>query len=260
MRLKDKVALVTGSGRGLGKATAILFAREGAKVVVNSIHENTSTQTLNEIRAAGGEAIAVVKDIGVPKQAQELVQSAIDKYGRLDILVNNAGIHWDSFLQDMTEEQFDRVVGVNLKGTFMVLQAAARQMIKQKYGRIVNVSSLAAQGQIGGMNYLASKGGIEGMTKGAALELVKFGITVNAIAPFTVDTDLMRGFSPKVIQRCLDRIPMGRMGSPEEISDVILFLASDESKYMTGQVLVVDGGTSVYVLQEPSRKEPSAAK
>ncbi len=260
MRLDHKVALVTGSGRGLGRAVAILFAREGAKVVVNSVHDSTAKATVDEIKARGGEVVALVKDIGVPRQAQELVQGAIDAYGRLDILINNAGIHLDNFLQDMTEDQFDKVISVNLKGTFMCTQAAAKHMIKQKYGRIVNVSSLAAQGQIGGMNYLASKGGIEGMTHGAALELVKFGITVNAIAPFTIDTDLMRGFSPKVIQRCIDRIPMGRMGSPEEIADVVLFLASDESRYMTGQVLVVDGGTSVYLLQEPSRKETPQAK
>ena len=260
MRFDNKVALVTGSGRGLGKAIAKLFAREGARVVVNSVHESTAKATMGEIKDLGGEAVAFVKDIGVPKQAQELVQEAIDAYGRLDILVNNAGIHLDNFLQDMTEDQFDKVVNVNLKGTFMCMQAAAKQMMKQKYGRIVNISSLAARGQIGGMNYLASKGGIEGLTRGGALELVRFGITVNAIAPFTIDTDLMRGFSPKVIQRCLDRIPMGRMGSPEEIADVVLFLASDESKYMTGQVLVVDGGTSVYVLQEPSRKETPQVK
>lgn len=249
MRLKDKVALVTGSGRGLGKAVAILFAREGAKVVVNSLHEETSGATLKEIKDAGGEAITLVRDISVPAEAQDLVQKTVDTYGRIDILVNNAGIHLDNFIQNMTEEQFDKVVAVNLKGTFMCLQAAAKQMMQQNYGKIVNIGSLAARGQIGGINYLATKGGIEAMTHGAALELARFNITVNCVMPFCMDTDLMRLFSDKLKQRTIARIPLRRWADPMEVAYTVLFLSSDESNYIVGQSIVVDGGTTVYLLQ-----------
>ena len=147
MRLKDKIALVTGSGRGLGKAIALLLAKEGAKVVVNSLHQSTSDSTVSEIKAAGGEAVAIVRDVGVTTEAQALVQETIDRFGCLDILVNNAGMHLDNFIQNMTEEQWDRVIDVNLKGTFICLQAAARHMIERNCGKIVNIGSLAAQGQ-----------------------------------------------------------------------------------------------------------------
>ena len=249
MRLEGKIALVTGSGRGLGKAIALLFAEEGAKVIVNSLHQETSDATVKEIKAAGGEAVAIVRDIGITKEAQALVQGAIDTYGGLDILVNNAGMHLDNFVQNMTEEQWDRVIDVNLKGTFMCLQAAARHMIERKSGKIVNISSLAAQGQIGGMNYIASKGGIDSMTKAAALELARFNINVNAIEPFCMDTDLMREFSDKLKERTIARIPLRRWAEPREVAQTALFLASEESKYIIGQCIVVDGGTTVYLLQ-----------
>lgn len=246
MRFKDKVVLVTGSGRGLGRATALAFAEEGAKVAVNSLHTTTAEATAEEIKTMRREAIAIVADVGLTKEARALVQKTIDAFGRLDILVNNAGIAIGSLLQNMTEEQWDRVVNVNLKGAFICLQEAAKQMITQNYGKIVNVSSLAAQGQIGGINYIAAKGGLDSLTRAAALELVRYNINVNAIVPTAMRTDLWYAFSEKIQQKVLSRIPMGRPAEPEEVAKTILFLASDEASFITGQSIIIDGGTSVY--------------
>ena len=246
--LKDKVAIITGARRGMGRADALLLAKAGAKVAVSDISQEDCQIVVKEIEKAGGEAIAVQCDVSKKSEVDNLVKSAVDKWGRVDILVNNAGIcPFKSFLE-MTEEDWDKVLDINLKGYFLCAQAAAKEMAKQKSGVIVNIASIAmGQQGVGFSNivhYCASKGGIVGMTEALAVELAPFNIRVNAIAPGVIDTPMVSetGMDQKAIEGILMRVPLRRMGKAEEISSAVLFLASDDSSYMTGATVVVDGG------------------
>ncbi len=253
MRLKEKVALITGGGNGIGKATARRFSAEGACVVVADVDAPAAQTTVEELASADGEAISVVGSVTDRKAVQEMVQAALDAYGRLDILVNNAGVLRDSLavkikdgdVQLMGEDLWDTVMEVNLKGSFLCAQAAAVPMMSQQYGRIVNTSSVSARGNIGQANYTASKAGIIGLTRTLALEWARFNINVNCIAPGATKTRMTSGIPEKIMAGMLEKIPLGRLAEPDEIATAHLFLVSDEASYITGQVLFVDGGFSV---------------
>ena len=242
--LSGKVAVVTGAGRGIGRAIAIQFAELGAKVVVN--YRNSITQVeelLTDIKNTGGEAFAVRADISREEEAKSLINATVEHYGRVDVLVNNAGITRDNLLMRMTEEEFDSVMNTNLKGTFFCLKHAAAVMLKQRSGRIINISSVVGiTGNIGQVNYAASKAGVIGMTKSAARELASRGITVNAVAPGFIQTDMTDGLPDKVREASLASIPLKRYGTVREIAGAVSFLASEAAGYITGQVLQVDGG------------------
>ena len=242
--LSGKIAVVTGAGRGIGRAIALQFAELGAKVVVN--YRNSITQVeelLTAIKNAGGEAFAVRADISREEEAKSLINATVEHYGRVDVLVNNAGITRDNLLMRMTEEEFDSVMNTNLKGTFFCLKHAAAVMLKQRSGRIINISSVVGiTGNIGQVNYAASKAGVIGMTKSAARELASRGITVNAVAPGFIQTDMTDGLPDKVKEASLASIPLKRYGTVREIAGAVSFLASEAAGYITGQVLQVDGG------------------
>lgn len=245
--LNGRVAVVTGSSRGLGRAIAVKLASLGAKVVVN-YHSNKAAgeETLRLIQQAGGEAIVIQADVSVFDDAQRLIQGALDHFGRLDILVNNAGTTRDTLLVRMSEEEWDIVVDTNLKGVFNCCKAAQRSMLKQRYGRIVNITSIAAlAGNAGQTNYSAAKAGQIGFTKALAKEVGSRNITVNAIAPGYIPTDLSATIPPDLLAKGMELMPLGRPGIPEDIANAVAFLVSDEGNYITGQVLAVDGGLAM---------------
>ena len=253
-RLEGKVALVTGGGRGIGRATAERFAREGARVVVSDLEAGPAEEAVQAIRQAGGEAVAVVGDVAKRADAQAMVQAAVEAFGRLDIVVNNAGITRDARsvrikegeVRMMSEEDWEAVLAVNLKGTWLVSQAAAAAvMIPQRGGRVINTASVAARGNIGQANYSASKAGVIGLTRTLALGSARYNITVNCVAPGAVRTRMTEAIPEKIMDRLLAKIPLGRMADPEEIAGVHTFLASDEAAYITGQVFWVDGGLTI---------------
>jgi 3-oxoacyl-[acyl-carrier protein] reductase len=253
MRLQDKVALVTGGGSGIGRATSLRFAAEGAKVVVADINFAAASAVAEEARAAGGQAIPAEVNVADRSSADGLIERALAAYGRLDILINNAGINRDTLfvrikdgeVKRMSDEQWDAVIAVNLKGAFLCSQAAAVPMIKQGYGRIVNTSSIGALGNIGQANYSASKAGVMGLTYTLALELARYNITVNCVAPGATKTQMTAGIPDNLRETLIQKIPLRRMAEPEEIANLHLFLASDEAAYVTGQVIFCDGGISV---------------
>jgi 3-oxoacyl-[acyl-carrier protein] reductase len=253
MKLKDKVALITGGGGGIGRATALRFAQEGACVVVSDMDGAGVSETTRLIAEGGGKAIAVVGDVSVRAGAQAMVDAATSGFGRLDILINNAGITRDALtvrVKDgetkmMTDEQWDVVLTVNLKGTWLMSQLAAVPMIKQRHGRIVNTASVGAQGNIGQANYSASKAGVIGLTKTHALEWARYNIAVNCIAPGGVKTRMTAAIPENVMAGLVERIPLRRLAEPDEIASVHTFLASDDASYITGQVIWVDGGLTV---------------
>jgi 3-oxoacyl-[acyl-carrier protein] reductase len=253
VRLKDKVALITGGGNGIGRATALRFATEGAAVVVSDMDEAGVNETAKLVIDGGGKAIAVAGSVAARADAQKMVEAATVQFGRLDILINNAGITRDALavrvkdgeVKMMTEEQWDAVVDVNLKGTFLCSQAAAVPMMKQKSGRIVNTASVGAQGNIGQANYSASKAGVIGLTKTLALEWARFNITVNCVAPGGVKTRMTATIPDNIMAQLVERIPLKRIAEPDEIARVHVFLASDDASYVTGQVIWVDGGLTV---------------
>jgi len=245
--LTGKVAVVTGSSRGIGRAIAILLARQWARVVVNSSKSAAAADAVvQEIRAAGGEAINVTADVSVQAEAERLIKTAVDTYGRLDILVNNAGTTRDTLLIRMSEADWDAVMNLNLKGTFFCTKAAMRYLLRAKAGRIVNITSVAGlAGNAGQANYAASKAGLIGFTKSVAREVGSRGITCNAIAPGYVPTALTNVLPDELKAKAIEMIPLGRVGTAEEIAAAVVFLASDEAAYVTGQVLSVDGGMAM---------------
>ena len=246
--LKEKVAIITGARRGMGKSHALRLAKAGAKVVVSDISEEECQKVVDEIKKNRGEAMAVKCDVTKKGEVENMVKQVIGKWGRIDILVNNAGICQFKPFLEITEEEWDRTININLKGYFLCAQAAAKEMVKQKSGVIVNIASVAMGQQGVGMpnivHYCASKGGIVGMTEALAVELAPFNIRVNAISPGAIETpmvDLLKT-DPKTMEGTLARIPLHRMGKPEEVSNLVLFLVSDDSSYMTGSTVVIDGG------------------
>ncbi|WP_438350104.1 3-oxoacyl-[acyl-carrier-protein] reductase [Paenibacillus sp. FA6] len=242
--LSGQVALVTGASRGIGRSIALTLAGLGANIVVNySGNETAAQEVVAEIQALGAEAVALKANVGSSEQAELLVKEAINTLGRIDILVNNAGITRDNLIMRMKEEEFDLVIETNLKGVFNCLKAVTRPMMKQRYGRIINISSVVGVlGNAGQANYVAAKAGVIGLTKSAARELASRGITVNCIAPGFIDTDMTKELSEDLRGKLIADIPLARLGQPEEIAKVVAFLASDGASYMTGQTLHVDGG------------------
>jgi len=244
MRLSGKTALVTGASRGIGRAIALRFAAEGAFVALNYAgNEAAAAETLAAIEAAGGNAVPSRFDVGNPAQVDAAVKSIVAERGRIDILVNNAGVTRDNLLMRMTEDDFDAVVRTNLKGTFLVTKVVSRQMIRQRGGRIVNMSSVVGEmGNAGQSVYAATKAGILGFTKAMARELASREITVNAIAPGFITTDMTQSLSEAARKEFAERIPLGRFGTPGEVAELALYLASDASAYVTGQVIGINGG------------------
>lgn len=242
--LAGKVALVTGASRGIGKAIACKLAREGAKVIINYNGSKEKAEAVkSEIEAAGGQAEVYQCDVSDYTACETFIQTVIKEEGSLDILVNNAGITKDGLLMKMSEEDFDKVLDTNLKGAFNTIRFASRQMLRQKGGRIINMSSVVGvSGNAGQANYAASKAGVIGLTKAAARELASRGITVNAIAPGFIETDMTDVLSDKVKEASEAQIPLGHFGKPEDVAAAVAFLASEEAGYITGQVLHVDGG------------------
>ncbi|MGI9952798.1 3-oxoacyl-ACP reductase FabG [Moorellaceae bacterium AZ2] len=246
MRVKDKVAIITGGARGIGKETALLFAREGAVVVICDFDAAAGEQTLTEIKSTGAQALFFKVDVTDRASVQSMVESTKEKFGRIDILINNAGITADAFLTKMTEEQWDKVIAVNLKGVFNCTQAVAPIMMEQGSGVILNASSVVGvYGNVGQTNYAATKAGVIGMTKTWAKELGKKGIRVNAVAPGFIITDMTAKVPEKVLELMQSRTPLGRLGLPKDVAAAYLFLASDEASYINGQVLGVDGGLMI---------------
>ncbi|MBE8949286.1 MAG: 3-oxoacyl-[acyl-carrier-protein] reductase [Quinella sp. 3Q1] len=243
-KLSGKVAFVTGASRGIGRAVALRLAADGAKVALNFASNSAKAEAVKaEIEAAGGTAMLMQGDVAKFEVVAELIKKVVNEWGRLDILINNAGITRDNLLIKMSEDDFDRVISTNLKGVFNCTKAVTRQMMKQRGGRIVNMSSVVGlKGNISQANYAAAKAGIIGFTKSAARELASRGVTVNAVAPGFINTDMTAALSEKVKEVLLQEIPAGRMGTPEDVANAVAFLVSDEAAYITGQVLSVDGG------------------
>ena len=246
-RFENKIVLVTGAGRGIGASIAKRFASEGAEVIVNySGNDEAAQKTVDEITATGGQAQKYKCSVNDSESVKVMIDEIIKKFGRIDILVNNAGITKDGLMLRMTDEDFDRVIDVNLKGTFNCTKYVSKYMLKQKSGKIINISSVVGlSGNAGQGNYSASKAGIIGITKSAAKELSSRGITVNAVAPGYVDTDMTKVLSDNIRNEILKNIPLQRMGNVEDISNCVAFLASEDASYITGQVISVDGGMHI---------------
>jgi len=247
--VRSRVAVVTGAGRGIGAATARMLGQAGAQVAVVDVDEDAVSQVVAEIEAAGGQARGYAANIAQRAQVEDLFAQVHASFGHLDILVNNAGIIRDNLLHKMTDDDFDQVIGVHLKGTFLCIQSAQRFMVEQKYGRIINFSSTSALGNRGQVNYAAAKAGIQGMTKTVAMELGRFGITCNAVAPGFIETDMTRATAARMGIAFEDfkalaakDTAVGRIGTPEDVAHAVLFFAADESSFITGQVLYVRGG------------------
>lgn len=244
MQLDGKVALVTGASRGIGRAVALTLAKEGAKVAINYAgNEAAAEEVKKEIEALGGDAIIVKANVADSAEVEAMVDKTIAELGGLDILVNNAGITQDGLLMRMKEEQWDAVLNTNLKGIFNCTKAATKYMMKQRSGKIVNMSSVVGiMGNAGQANYAAAKAGVIGFSKSTAKELASRGITVNVIAPGCIDTDMTAVLPDKVKEAMLATIPLARLGKPQDIADAVVFFVSDNAAYITGQVICVDGG------------------
>lgn len=248
-RYDGRVALVTGASRGIGKAISTAFAQEGAQVCLTDVNEESLLQTTQELRNDGYHVIHKVVDVTNRFQVEDAVKMTIDQLGLIDILVNNAGVTKDNLLFKMTDEDWNTVLDVHLKGSFICSRAVQENMIKNKYGRIINISSTSALGNRGQANYAAAKAGIQGFTKSLAIELGKFGITTNAIAPGFIETDMTKATAARIgitfeelIAKSISSIPVNRTGKPEDIANAVLFFASEESSFVNGQVLYVAGG------------------
>ena len=243
MRLKDKVVLITGGARGIGQAIAMCFAKEGADIVVGDVNLEEAQKTCSDIEALGRQSLAIQLDVTDYAKVEEGINKILDKFGKVDILVNNAGITKDNLLLRMSQAEWDAVLNVNLKGTFNCIKAVSRPMIKQKAGRIVNIASIIGIiGNAGQANYSASKAGIIALTKSAAKELASRNINVNAVAPGFIQSDMTAKLPEELKLKMKEAIPLNKFGSPDDVAGVCLFLASEDSNYITGQTIVVDGG------------------
>ena len=251
MKLLHKVALVTGAGRGIGKAIALRFSREGAAVIVNDVELAYTANTVERLKKQGGEVMAVKGNVANREEVDSMFEQAAERFGRLDILVNNAGIRRDAALAEMSEEEWDAVIDVHLKGSFNCARSAQKYMVRQGYGKIINLSSPVppALGGEGGLNYSSASAGVEGLTRALALELGRYNINVNCIAPDFIDTEMTRkaarreGMYLDDLKRfAVAEIPLRRLGTPEDVANVALFLASDEASFVSGQVIYVRGG------------------
>src|SRR6185369_6867631 len=240
---KGKIAVVTGASRGIGRSISLALSAAGATIVAMDMDQASTEAVVAELKAAGGQAFAVVGNVTVPEDAERMIETAMNEFGRVDILVNNAGITRDGIFLRMKEEDWDAVLSVNLKGAFLCSRAASKVMAKQRSGRIINIASVVGQmGNAGQANYCASKAGLIGLTKSNARELAKRNVTVNAVAPGFIATDMTEALPEKVRQELAAQIPMERLGSADDIANAVLFLASDHSAYITGQVVGVNGG------------------
>ena len=243
MKLEGKVALVTGAAQGIGKAVALLLARNGADIVVSDINPEKAEETANEIKSIGRNALAIQGNVANWNDVERMVEAILEKFAKIDILVNNAGITRDKLILRMTEEDWDAVLDVNLKGTFHCTKAVVRHMAKQRSGKIVNIASVVGEmGNAGQANYSASKAGVIGLTKTVAREFAQRGININAIAPGYIQTPMTDALPEKAKEELKKLIPMERLGKPEDVAEAVLFLVSEESSYITGQVLNVNGG------------------
>jgi len=242
--LKGQVALVTGASRGIGRAIALSLAEAGADVVVNFAgNEAAANEVVAAIEGMGRKAMKIRANVAVMAEAEEMIKQSLESFGKIDILVNNAGITRDNLIMRMKEEEFDEVIQTNLKGVFNCVKAITRPMMKQRYGRIINISSVVGVlGNPGQVNYVAAKAGVIGLTKAAARELAARNITVNAVAPGFIETDMTDKLPEDIKAQMLGQIPLAKLGKPEEVAKVVRFLASEDSSYMTGQTIHVDGG------------------
>ncbi len=245
--LENKIALVTGASRGIGREIALSLAKEGAFVIVNyNGSRERAEEVVREIEEAGHKGVSCQCDVADNEACEAMIKALIKEYGRVDILVNNAGITRDNLVMKMSEEEFDEVVDTNLKGTFHTIRHLSRYFLKQRAGKIINISSVSGlMGNAGQANYSASKAGVIGLTKSVARELASRGINVNAVAPGMIDTEMTEVLSEEVKEQMLCNIPLKRIGTTKNIADAVVFLASDRSDYITGQVLVVDGGMTM---------------
>ncbi|WP_041334817.1 MULTISPECIES: 3-oxoacyl-[acyl-carrier-protein] reductase [unclassified Roseiflexus] len=244
MSLKDRIAVVTGGSRGIGRAIAMTLAAAGATVVVNyQRNAAAADETVAAITAADGAAISIQADVSVSADVERLFKTVLDQYGTVDILVNNAGITRDTLLLRMKEDDFDTVIDTNLRGVYLCTKAALRPMTRARSGRIINITSVVGLiGNAGQSNYAAAKAGIIGFTRAVAREMASRGITVNAVAPGYIETELTAGLGEQVRAAILEAIPLGRLGTPQDVANLVCFLASDAAAYITGQTLTVDGG------------------
>ena len=243
MKLEGKVALITGGARGIGREIALLFAGEGADIAICDVNKEVAAATAKEIEALGRRALSFETDVTVFKQVEEMMNIILDNFKHIDILVNNAGITRDNLLLRMSEEYWDKVLAVNLKGVFNCTKAASRIMIKQRSGKIVNIASIIGiMGNAGQANYAASKGGIISFTKSIARELASRSINANAVAPGFIQTEMTARLPEGLKQKMQEAIPLGRLGSPADVAAVCVFLASEEASYITGQTIIIDGG------------------
>lgn len=242
MRLQDKIAIVTGAGRGIGAAIAMKLAAEGATVVIADLVEENANQVVEAITVAGGKAMAQIANSADQEAVQAMFANVVEAYGTVDIIVNNAGINRDAMLHKMDKNQWDSVIAVNLTGVFYCTQEAAKIMRDKGYGRIVNIASASVNGNFGQANYAAAKAGVVGLTKTAAKELAQKGVTANAICPGFIETDMTKSIPEKAWDMMVSKIPMGYVGKPIEVANLVAFLASDEAAYITGEMIHVGGG------------------
>lgn len=245
-KLESKIAVITGGADGIGKATAEKFATEGATVVIWDLNEDKGNQTVKEIEQKGGKSLFQKVNTAVYSEVEEATKQVVEKYGKLDIIINNAGITRDASLKKMTPEQWQQVIDVNLTGVFNCCKCASEVMVENGYGRIINASSVVAlYGNFGQTNYVATKSGLIGITKTLARELGKKGVTVNSVAPGFIATEMVKKMPTEVLKSMEEKVPLKRLGKPEEIASAYLFLASDDAAYINGTVLSVDGGITI---------------